>query len=218
MACIEVKHMHTDRRTYVCIYVCTYACMYNVRICSHVPVDVRMSVMNFSLQSCMYIGFIPNSVIRDKLGIKFDPGQFAVEVSSLELSFALQSLLQHKPQKDQNKVKSDMGCRSLSVQSTAIPVSAQSSTLEIALTEEDSTLSSAGGASKESTTWNDSQEDGSCTPGATGNLTQDKKQNASKGTHTCTWLASVSNFSVIADHKIIKCILYVCAYVCITVC
>ena len=152
-----------------------------------------MSIMKFSLQSCVYIGFIPNSVIRDKLGIKFDPDQFAVEVSSLELSFALQSLLRHKPQKDQNKVKSDMGCRSLSVQSTAVPVSAQSSTQEIALTEDDATLSSAGGASKESTTWNDSQEHGSCTPGATGNLTQDKKQNASKGTHahlhlTCRYI------------------------------
>ena len=182
------RRMYANIRTHIYMYVHVY-----IYVCSHVRTSRCMSIMKFSLQSCVYIGFIPNSVIRDKLGIKFDSGQFAVEVSSLDLSFALQSLLRHKPQKDQNKVKSDMGCRSLSVQSTVIPVSAQSSTLEIALTEDDATLSSAGGASKESTTWNDSQEDGSCTPGATGNLAQDKKQNASKGMHahlhlTCRYI------------------------------
>lgn len=133
-----------------------------------------------------YAGFIPNSVIRDKIGIRFDPGQFPATVSSLELSFALQSLLRHKQQKSQNKAKSDLGCGSQSIQSTVFPASARSSTLDMAVTEEDNTMSSAGGVSKGYTTWNDSQEEGSTTSSATANMTQGKKRDVSKG--ACSWL------------------------------
>lgn len=60
----------------------------------------------------------------------------------------------------------------------------------MAPTEEDSTLSSAAKVSKGSTTWRESSEEGSITPSATKNMTQEKKQKVSKGltSYACTYV------------------------------
>ena len=124
------------------------------------------------------LGFIPNSVIREKIGVQFDPGQFPAADSSPELSFALESLLRSKAQKTRNKVKSNLECRSLSIPSTVM--SSQSSTQ--AMTEQDSTMISASQISNEHhDIWNESSRVSSATTGASSELKQGQKKEFSKG-------------------------------------